>query len=390
LRLTIEEPEMFQVGLTADNYSSSSVGSERVRANVGVRNATGFGETFNFSGALSQGATDISASIGAPITASNTRVRLFYGRSDSKVIESQVRALDIKSLTDTVGFDVEQPIIDRVDSTLALNLGFERRHSETSVLGVPFSFSPGAQDGVSNTSVVLAGASWSRRKNDSLFSVRGTYRRGIDAFGATVFKPRTEFDALLNPTGTDGRFSMFVGQVLYLYRLNQVGFLSKLSDRAELQMRTTAQVSLDPLMSLEKFGVGGANCVRGYAENLLVRDSGVCATVELQLPIAGYHAEPHPLNLVVAPFIDYGRSQDKVDIDLISDVRDTDTARWIVGAGVGLLWQPLRGIRAQVYWGQALADNFAGDDPRDNTSNEQRKDLQADGVHFFVSYQYDF
>ena len=65
-----------------------------------------------------------------------------------------------------------------------------------------------------------------------------------------------------------------------------------------------------PLLSLEKIAIGGVNSVRGYPEHLLVRENGVAATLELQLPIFGYRRQPNPLSLVLVPFVDYGRSRD--------------------------------------------------------------------------------
>jgi hemolysin activation/secretion protein len=124
------------------------------------------------------------------------------------------------------------------------------------------------------------------------------------------------------------------------------------------------------------------NSVRGYPENLLVRDNGVAATLELQLPIFGYRNQPHPLNLVLVPFVDYGRSWDEADTDPGSDIINTDEGRYIYSAGLGLLWAPLRGLDLQAYWGSDLGNNFRGDDPR----QFRQKDLQDDGFHFSVSY----
>jgi hemolysin activation/secretion protein len=257
-------------------------------------------------------------------------------------------------------------------------LGFEAKDSQTSLLGIPFSFSGGSQDGEAKTSVALLGVDWLKRSADSVSNLRLTYRRGLDVLDATIFEPRTDDERLLNPTGADGEFNVLQTQGVYLRRLNGWRWLTP---NTQLVVRGTAQYAFDPLLSLEKLAIGGANTVRGFPENLLVRDNGVAATLELQVPLFG-RTTPHPLNLAVIPFVDYGRSWDDEDTDPGSAQRDSDEARYIASAGVGVRWNPIPGLDAQVYWGSDIADNFAGDDPRDL----RERDLQDDGVHFSVTY----
>ena len=114
---------------------------------------------------------------------------------------------------------------------------------------------------------------------------------------------------------------------------------------------------------VEQFTIGGVNTVRGFPENLLVRDNGYAATLELQLPLPGYKPQPSLRNLVFAPFIDYGRSWDKVNANPGNPLVDTSKADYIAGAGIGLLWNPLRGLDAKIYWGREIADEFHGNNP---------------------------
>ena len=57
---------------------------------------------------------------------------------------------------------------------------------------------------------------------------------------------------------------------------------------------------------------------------------------------------------------------------------------WAIAGTVVLavLWNPLRGLDAQLYWGRGIANNFHGNDPRDFVP----KDLQKHGIHFAVNY----
>ena len=71
----------------------------------------------------------------------------------------------------------------------------------------------------------------------------------------------------------DGRFIAWLGQLQYVYRLP-----SSLLD-SQVVGPLDGQLASDPLLSIEKFAIGGARTVRVYRENQLVRDNGVVASV---------------------------------------------------------------------------------------------------------------
>ena len=120
----------------------------------------------------------------------------------------------------------------------------------------------------------------------------------------------------------------------------------------------------------------------------IFRDNGAAATLELQFPVAGYSGGSRWRNLIFAPFIDFGASWDNTDVDLVSSLRDTDDVRYLLGTGMGLIWEPIKGLRAQVFWAHDATNNFDDDDPRESESRD--KSLQDDGVHFSVNYSRSF
>lgn len=378
LSLSVNDAPRFRIGIGADNHRASSTGAESGTVLFGVRNLTGFGEELRASIGISEGADQGSVVFALPLTARNATLQAYYSRSDSDIIERRFKVLDIESETETYGATFTLPLNVPGDNGFAVSLGFEAKDSQTRLLGIPFSFSAGSQDGEAKTSVGLLGVDWLRRTLDSVTNVRFTYRRGLDVLDATIFEPRTDDERALNPTGADGEFDVFQGQGVYIRRLPPSRLLPT---NTQLVIRGTAQFSLDPLLSLEKLAIGGANTVRGYPENLLVRDNGVALTTELQVPLFG-RTTPHPLNIGLVPFIDYGASWDDEDTDPGSKVRDSDATRFIASVGLGVRWNPLPGLDAQVFWGADVADNFDGDDPRDL----RERDLQDDGVHFSVTY----
>lgn len=93
-----------------------------------------------------------------------------------------------------------------------------------------------------------------------------------------------------------------------------------------MTLRADTQIAAHSLLSLEKFIVGGEQTVRGYRENLLVRDSGFIASLEFRIPI--FPEKTGASRLWLAAFSDYGRSWNKVT--------ETPNPDSISSAGLGL------------------------------------------------------
>lgn len=384
LRLKVAEQPRFSAGIETDNHRASSTGANLTSVLLSARDIAGFGEELSGSLGRSQGTTLGSASLVVAVAARNTSVHLYYARSAADIIDNPFKALDITSRFETRGIGLNVPLIEDLRNRFSLVAGFESNRSTTYLLGQPFSFSPGAQNGRAATTVGIAGIDWAEHGQTQALAFRLTYRHGFRWLNATVFAPQTSEDLLENPTGADGRFNLEQGQISYVQRLSALPGLGWLNDRAQLELRGSAQLSQSPLMTLEKLAIGGVSTVRGFPENLLVRDNGAAGTFELQLPLPGYRPSPNPLNAVIVEFVDYGRSWDKRNTAPGSQLVDTTAPRYIASAGLGVLYQPLRGLDAQLYWGRGIANNFHGDDPRANRKN----DLQERGIHYAVAYAY--
>ena len=383
LHLNVEDQPRFNAGLGFDNHQSSSIGANIGTATFGARDLSGYGDEFRGSVGRSRGDTVGSGIFTMPLTARNAFVQVYYSRADAAIIEQPFQALNIKEVTRTYGLSLTVPLVDRIENRLAWFVGAESGRSFTELLGTPFSFTPGAQNGVAAVAIALGGIDWTHHGQSSVTDLRLTYRRGLDALGATI---NTSGSANLpynpNPTGADGRFGLEQIQFIHVMRLNGFSAFAHANDRAQFIVRASSQISQRPLLSLEKFTVGGVNTVRGDPENLLVRDSGAAGTLELQLPLPGYKPAASPRDLVFAPFLDYGRSWDKVNAISGNPRIDTTTPDYIASAGLGLLWNPLRGLDAQVYWGRNIASDFHNDNPL----NYVPHDLQYHGIHFAVTY----
>ena len=380
LRVEVDEPTRFEFGASFSNHRATSTGEEEGAVYLRTRNLTTLGEVVTLSTGVSDGADNQSINLAVPISSRNTSLQAYASDSDSAIIESRFRSLDIESLTETRGIRLTHPFVDILNRSLSVTMGYEIRHNESTLAGVPFSLSPGAQEGVSETNVVMLGSDWTERSDNQVFTARLTLRHGGDYEDATIFEPgdvlTSPFNQKINPTGADGRFDLVQVQSLFLRR---AGF----GGRGQFAIRASGQFSADPLMSIEKISIGGINTVRGYPENFLVRDNGVALSVEYRLPLSGATEEPNVRNLSLVPFLDYGRSWDEVDADAVASGRDTSDANSIAALGLGLVWAPMRGWRAELYWGADIYDDLdSGQDPRDFRDSS----LQDEGLHFALTY----
>jgi hemolysin activation/secretion protein len=126
------------------------------------------------------------------------------------------------------------------------------------------------------------------------------------------------------------------------------------------------QVADDSLLPLEQIGVGGRYTVRGYRENLMVRDNGLISSLELRIPVVRGRAWAD--YILLAPFVDFGKAW--------NNKLETPDPKEITGSGVGLLWavtflKPIR-LRPQFefYWGYPFTDIETTD-----------SSLQDDGIY---------
>jgi Hemolysin activation/secretion protein len=356
LKVQIKERRPYAAGASFNNYRSPSVGELRGEVWAAHYNLSGFGDSLSARYGLTGGLDEVAAAYTVPLNAYDTGLGLSYERSDSEVIEEPFDALGITSKAQTYGILLSHLFYRTPQKHLTGTLTFERRHSETTLLSEPFSFSPGVRNGKSDVTVLRFGQEWVDRGPDQVIAARSIFSVGIDALGATI-----------NPSPLpDGRFFTWLGQFQWIRRLwdtdNQVLFRSDL------------QLAAQPLLPLEKFAVGGAYSVRGYRENQLVRDNGWFTSLEfripvVRLPLPWLSVLPTDGIVQIAPFYDLGLSYNTDS--------PTPDPKVIHSLGLGLRWDPNRNIHGEFYWGYPLrkVDNPGG------------HSLQDEGIFFALNVQ---
>lgn len=351
LNVAIDPEQPWVFSIVGANNRSPSVGAERTEILGAYRNVSGWGDTLSVRYGFTSGADDVGVFYSLPVTARDTTLRLSFDRSDSSVVEAPFDALDIDSELRSYGIAITHPVHRTPLETLSLGLALDRRRSKTSLLGRAFSFSSGVREGKSDVSVLRFSQDWLKRSLDQVIAARSTISWGMDILGATN-----------NASAPDGKFLAWLGQFQWVGRLGERGY--------QLIFRTDVQLAKDSLLPLEQCAVGGADTVRGYRVNQLVRDNCSIASAEfrvpvLRIPIPKLSRGPQDGVVQLAPFVDFGAAW--------NTDQPTPGPKTITSVGIGLRWDPSPRFHAQLYWGYPFRD-----------FDTFEHDLQDDGISFRV------
>jgi len=355
LKVNVDEKTPFYAWVAFNNYQSPSVGAERGLLTLAHQNLTGRGDILSFTYGRSEGLNpQIDAWYLLPVTAYDTTLLLRYRKNDYTVIDEIFDPLDTRSESDIYEITLRHPVFRTLNHEFALALTGESLQDKTFLLGEPFSFYPGVDNGQSKVSALRFSQEWTYRTRQEVVAARSRFSFGIDALDANV-----------NPSRNipDGKFLAWLGQFQWARALN-------LWDM-QILFRTDAQISNQPLLPLEQIAVGGRYTVRGYRENLLVRDQALIASVELRVPLVQNAAWAEYLQFV--PFSDYGYAKNR-DLPSLEP-------RSIYSVGLGLRWGvPLVKSPAELkldfefYWGYALKE-----------VSSPEYNIQDDGIHFQIA-----
>lgn len=329
LRLAIAEQPAFEFAVTAANDRSPSVGEDRGTVGLTYRGLVGNGDALTGQFGLTRGVQDSAIAYQVPLGPRDTRLDVLFSDQEADIVEEPFNAINITSRLKTSSVTATHPFVDEPDHSFRGILGFEYKRSESTLLGMPFSFSPGDVNGKAKGSAVSIGAEWTHRRDVQAWAARGVLQVGVDALDATV-----------SATGPDTEFVTFLGQAQYAHGLQW--------RNSRFLVRGVVQLAHEPLLAMYKMPVGGRYSVRGYRENQFVRDNGVTASVEYQFPLIVDETGRPRDALKLAAFTDYGVSWDEDSL-----LATSHKAR-IASAGLGLLWDPTPGFHMDVYWGAAF------------------------------------
>ena len=344
----------YQFSIFYNNYSAPSVGESALGMSGLVRNLTGYGDTLNFN---AQGPRD-NFTVNRktinwifPINAKGTKINLQADHGASSVIEGSVASLDIKSELSSVELGVNQTFLNTPSLSLSYTLSRSERRNDTSLLGVPYSFSAGIPDGVLRETAWKLSQDFSWRNESSVLAARVTLNQiennlVPDLVGNPDLQPPNQ----------------------YLYWVTQLTAGRRLAESGiQLQIRVTFQNASTHLTSLDRFGIGGAMTVRGYRENQLLRDTGAVVSLEADIPVYSDKG-PEKFQLGVVPFFSWGQ---------VKNIDEPNETLSSVGIAFRSEWQNLIG-------NLAIAKRLIRPSSVDALSGT----LQDMGIHLQLTYNF--
>ena len=351
LGVDLKEAPWREIGYTLANNRSPSIGGVRHELRAALRNLSGRGEEFSLIAGTTEGLDDLALMLAVPVSTRDTAVWVRYERNKSTVIEAPFDVLDIEAHSDSLEIGVRHPLLRTLSRELALSASLFRRDSESFLLGIPFSFSPEVTDGRSKVAALRVAADLLDRSMEQVSAGRLTATQGIDAFGST------------HPS-----FFVLLAQAQRVQRIAQ--------GHGQLVARLDLQAAFNALPPSEKFSLGGADSVRGYREDLLVRDSGWNASLEYRhrlwrVPIALFGDSAEDGWISAVPFIDAGQAKDREGT--------TPEPHTLSSIGIGVRWDIGRGAQMALYRGWPLRE-----------LERRADDLQDRGVHYRLAVQKAF
>lgn len=358
LDIEVEETRPYNFDFTIANNQSTSVGANNATIGATLRNLLGRNDRMRLTAGATQGLREAALDYTVPIIPNRLSAYIRGDLSRSELITDDIKDLEIESETESVTIGFIMPLIESTSNRLELDLGFVREHNKTSLLGEPFSFSPGAEDGETDLSLIRFAQRWQNRARDRAISFGSTFTLGLEILGAS------ENDG----NEPDGEFLAWLGQIEVAQRL--------FSDNDQLVFRGELQLTEDPLLASEQFAAGGLDSVRGYRVNEIVRDNGWTASLEYRLPVLDFLLPERPINeetrLELVPFIDAGGAFKHPGRD---GPADADT---LIAPGLGLRYTLPSWLVAELYWGIPLTG-------QNGATNDA---LQEHGVSFRLRLAY--
>jgi hemolysin activation/secretion protein len=256
LDVDVERARPYSLAFALNNYRPPSIGEKAYDLSGEVRDLTGFGDLFDvdLTGPLNfTGGVGYNFSWLLPLNHYGTALAVSVQRAETVVTEEPLAALDIRSTIERQELKLTQPLWSSLSQQFSLGASIAHEQNSTVLDGTPFSFLPGATNGITKSVTERLIPDYSYRSQQQYWGVRLTL---LHAY------------LLDYPSGPvsyalpSQQYFLWTGQIHNLWEIPSSHF--ELESRATLQ-RTSARVS-----DLHTLEIGGINSVRGFRENELL------------------------------------------------------------------------------------------------------------------------
>jgi hemolysin activation/secretion protein len=349
LIVTVEEAKSLSLDLSLNNNRSPTIGTFERRLDATLTNLRGQGDILNVGFSNTAGSNTLDATYTYPLNPRNGTLSFSTSFTFSHVVESPFNRVDIDADSRYFALTFRQPLQRSLSEEFTVGVSLTNQKSKVTIFDVPVRLAPGTEeDGTTTVTALRFFQEWTRQSNRHVFAARSQFTLGLGLLGGTS-----------NEDAPDSNFLAWRGQVQWV---------SLLAPETLLILRGDLQFSLDPLLRLEQYGLGGQDTVRGYRQNIFLSDSGMLASAELRFPIARLPRQNALLQL--APFIDFGA--------IWNNSGNTDPEpdpNFLASVGLGLRFQMGDRLSARVDWGIPLINAISSE-----------KTLQENGLYFSINY----
>ena len=339
-----EEKRNFYGEFTTDNFSSPSLGGERLGVTFGLRNLSGFGDGIaaNYNASTTGGYHSLDLNYAAPLNAQNGTLQLRGSFDFSKVTGGDFEDLNLRGERSRYEVSYRHPIRKTSLEEFALSGAFIYTTGTTFAFGTPTPFGFGANaDGTTRTAIFRLSQEYLRRDKWGAWVGSSNFNFGLGILDATENKKPTP----------DSQFFSWLGQFQRVQRL---------SDRQVLLAQLDLQLSPNTLLPSDQFTIGGGQSIRGYRQNALIADNGFRFSVEDRITVRRDAAGLPTLQF--APFLDVGAAiNTKNNPNSLSQNQNV-----LAGIGLGILWDPRPDLSIRLDYGYPLVDIEAGDNIQDH------------------------
>jgi hemolysin activation/secretion protein len=340
LDIKFKEAKAFSAQISFDNQQISSIGSLRALGEITHNNLLGWGDRLNLRYFNTQGSNTIDElSYTLPINARDGTISASFYYTTSKIIQTPFDQLDITYQSPRLDLTYRQPLYQAPSKEFAVGLTSSFERSQTSVLNL--------LQGESNLFVLRPFQEFFVRSNRDVLALRSQFSYGPSAVVSTV-----------NGDTFNDSFFVWRGQMQYVRILRP---------ETILLLRSDVQLSPQALPPVEQFSVGGISSVRGYANNTILSDNGIFASIEIRTPLLRV---PRWNTLVkVAAFSDFATVWNNSQTELI--------ANNLYSVGLGLHLSIGDRVNGRMDWGIPLV-NF----------QRAKNNWQENGLYFSLSYKF--
>ena len=340
-------------GIRYNNYGRESIGEERLEGNAALNGLLGYGDRLEFNAVYAEADLLHYGRVGysLPVSPWGTRASIYYASYDYEVdvkkLGSALSLLDIDGEGDNFGAKLDHPIWRSRDKNLFVGIGYDRTVTDQ----IESTFGSRTKQ---HLSLANFSALFSYLASDRSFStLGGNFSTNFNSADRVV-DPVTRLLGVENNAQT-AKLQLDLSHYRSLYR------------QLALFTRFTGVASVDPLVDLERFRIGGPNSVRAYASSELAGDSGYFFSTELQYPIPFVTGMPTSIKA----FFDTGTVYRKNH-----NLMGVEHSESLSGAGVGLQTSAYRTL----FFDAAIAQPIGAYDTTDSNR----------GVRFWVNVSANF